>query len=323
MSQGDEYTKKKASFESLPTYKKEMKDRYDQAFLGILQNETRIEPFVDAVFSFLYRKTDFYRTLTEESKVGFPSGVAENMLRCYFMKYNMLTKDAEDAQQSTPSIPIETSIPERHRNMTETPKQPKVEKPIPPPAPRPTTQTDWQNESDSHNGAVRDNYSWNQNFEDIDITIPTKVSNSKLIKIVSQRKSLKVVVENEVIMDDQMQHEVKADDTTWSLEKGKQITINLTKSSEVWWSKLLTNEEAIDMKKIHPERGMESMPADERAVINRLQFDEMQKQLGNPQSHEVKVHNMLKKGWDAEGSPFKGQDFDPSMFDINSSAVQM
>lgn len=30
MSQGDEYTKKKASFESLPTYKKEMKDRYDQ-----------------------------------------------------------------------------------------------------------------------------------------------------------------------------------------------------------------------------------------------------------------------------------------------------
>ena len=31
--------------------------------------------------SFLYRKTDFYRTLTEESKVGFPPGVPENMLR--------------------------------------------------------------------------------------------------------------------------------------------------------------------------------------------------------------------------------------------------
>lgn len=35
-----------------------------------------------------------------------------------------------------------------------------------------------------------------------------------------------------------------------------------------------------------------------------------------------KVHEMLKKGWDAEGSPFKGQDFDPSMFDIPPSAVQ-
>lgn len=35
-----------------------------------------------------------------------------------------------------------------------------------------------------------------------------------------------------------------------------------------------------------------------------------------------KVHDMLKKGWDVEGSPFKGQKFDPSMFDIPSGAVQ-
>lgn len=35
-----------------------------------------------------------------------------------------------------------------------------------------------------------------------------------------------------------------------------------------------------------------------------------------------KVHEMLKKGWDAEGSPFRGQQFDPTMFDIPPSAVQ-
>lgn len=35
-----------------------------------------------------------------------------------------------------------------------------------------------------------------------------------------------------------------------------------------------------------------------------------------------KVHDMLKKGWDVEGSPFKGQKFDPSMFDIPPGAVQ-
>ena len=97
----DDYTKKKASYDNLPTFKREMTERYDtviiivksvfnksgvltsifQAFLSILQNEGRIEPFVDAVMSFLYRKTDFYRTLTEESQVGFPPGVPENMLR--------------------------------------------------------------------------------------------------------------------------------------------------------------------------------------------------------------------------------------------------
>jgi len=34
-----------------------------------------------------------------------------------------------------------------------------------------------------------------------------------------------------------------------------------------------------------------------------------------------KVHEMLKKGWDAEGSPFKGQEFDPKMFNISPGAV--
>ena len=33
------------------------------------------------------------------------------------------------------------------------------------------------------------------------------------------------------------------------------------------------------------------------------------------------VHEMLKKGWDAEGSPFKGQDFDPKMFNISPGAI--
>ena len=83
------------------------------------------------------------------------------------------------------------------------------------------------------------------------------------------------------------------------------------------------NSEEIDLKKIKPERSMAEMPDEEVAVINRLQFDEMQKNLGKPQSHELKVHDMLKQGWDAEGSPFKGQQFDPKMFDIQKNAVQM
>ena len=85
----------------------------------------------------------------------------------------------------------------------------------------------------------------------------------------------------------------------------------------------IMNSEEIDLKKIKPERSMAEMPDEEVAVINRLQFDEMQKNLGKPQSHELKVHDMLKQGWDAEGSPFKGQQFDPKMFDIQKNAVQM
>lgn len=43
---------------------------------------------------------------------------------------------------------------------------------------------------------------------------------------------------------------------------------------------------------------------------------------GGPCSSLQKVHEMLKKGWDTEGSPFRGQKFDPSMFNISPGAVQ-
>lgn len=43
---------------------------------------------------------------------------------------------------------------------------------------------------------------------------------------------------------------------------------------------------------------------------------------GHPASPSQKVHEMLKKGWDTEGSPFRGQKFDPSMFNISPGAVQ-
>ena len=187
----DDYTKKKASYDNLPTFKREMTERYDtviiivksvfnksgvltsifQAFLSILQNEGRIEPFVDAVMSFLYRKTDFYRTLTEESQVGFPPGVPENMLRlvceytreilvenskdfyfifrCYFSKYNQKTKFEERKVERSKNITTEAS-PKKETEVPKIEKKAQVKSPL-----DAKTQDEWQNNPESHNGAVR------------------------------------------------------------------------------------------------------------------------------------------------------------------------
>ena len=54
---------------------------YDSAFLGILQHCVKLPPFLDALFSFLARRTDFYVILKEDNpKMGFLSGVAEEMV---------------------------------------------------------------------------------------------------------------------------------------------------------------------------------------------------------------------------------------------------
>lgn len=49
------------------------------------------------------------------------------------------------------------------------------------------------------------------------------------------------------------------------------------------------------MQKIQPVRSMGDMEEGEAAVINQLQFDEMQKRMGKPTSKEMKVHEMLKQ----------------------------
>ena len=128
--------------------------------------------------------------------------------------------------------------------------------------------------------------------------------------------------EFKTLIDGELHKEIKVSESMWSLESKKSITITLTKVQKFWWTNLVSGEEAIDIQKIAAERPMEDVKGEEKAVIDKLQFDERQKRLGLPQSHEVKVHEMLKKGWNSEGSPFKGQEFDPKMFNISPGAVQ-
>ena len=54
---------------------------YDNALMGILQNCGKLPPFMDAIFSFLARRTDFYIIMQHErARMGFPPGVAESMV---------------------------------------------------------------------------------------------------------------------------------------------------------------------------------------------------------------------------------------------------
>ena len=60
--------------------------------------------------------------------------------------------------------------------------------------------------------------------------------------MVMKHRSLSVKLGDETIIDDELQHPIKADDSTWSLEKGKSLMISLTKATEIWWSKLAVSE---------------------------------------------------------------------------------
>lgn len=189
-------------------------------------------------------------------------------------------------------------------------------------------QESFQANSDSYNGAVREQYSWSQDYSDVEVrvTVPKSVVKGRQVSVSLQSGSVRVCVrdggEERTLMDGEFTHKINTENSLWSLEPGSCVVLSLNKTSEVWWNAVLKGEKEIDINQINRERSMATVDEEEHAVLDRLTFDYHQKLQGKPQSHEMKVHEMLKKGWDAEGSPFKGQQFDPSMFDIPSSAVQ-
>ena len=55
--------------------------KFDDVFLGILQHLGKIEPFLESVFFFLLRRTDFFKLMhNRDDKMGFPPGVAERIV---------------------------------------------------------------------------------------------------------------------------------------------------------------------------------------------------------------------------------------------------
>uniref|UniRef100_A0A3Q0S662 NudC domain-containing protein 3 n=1 Tax=Amphilophus citrinellus TaxID=61819 RepID=A0A3Q0S662_AMPCI len=328
----------------------EMTEMYDNALLGILQHVGNIQDFLQVYFGFLYRKTDFYRLLSSPNdKMGFPPGVAEKMVLKTFKLFEKLAEhdrekalsDLKKREESTYVPPPVQELEVASEPCKETEEQsteaaqmessPSGSGSAPAASGTsvaPHSQESFQSNPDSYNGAVRENYSWSQDYMDVEVRVfvPKTVVKGRQVNVNLQTSSVRICVrdgaEEKTLMEGEFTHKINTENSLWSLEPGHCVVLSLNKTSEVWWNAVLKGEKEIDINQINRERSMATVDEEEHAVLDRLTFDYHQKLQGKPQSHELKVHEMLKKGWDAEGSPFRGQQFDPSMFDIPPSAVQ-
>ncbi|KAJ8261121.1 hypothetical protein COCON_G00168440 [Conger conger] len=239
-------------------------------------------------------------------------------------------QETEATPEAPPPVVEQTlpSNPEPVCSNTDRPPDGEPSEPSPGATGPASGQEQFQANPDSYNGAVRDNYSWSQDYNDVEVRVhvPAHIQRGKQVSVSLQTGSVRVAVREgsaeRVLIEGELTHKINTENSLWSLEPGNCVLLSLSKGMEVWWSAVLKGETEIDVNQINRERSMASVGEEEHAVLNRLNFDYRQKLQGKPQSHEMKVHDMLKKGWDAEGSPFRGQSFDPSMFDIQPSAVQ-
>jgi len=339
--------------------------KFDDVFLGILQHCGKIEPFLDSIFYFLSRRTDFFQLMhSKDDKLGFPPGVAEKMLIKIFEKHqqNILKNDhkymewkqkkkslstagasnvgvniAEKKQTKKVETAVEDNIitpnnvPEHVQEVEISTQSQHPPKNDPPQLESATSLTS----SDTFNGGTADHYSWSQTINDVDIKIavPKEIKKSKDLSIEIRPDSISVKLRNDppqgsglesrLLMEGTFSNKIRCDESLWSLLPSQYISICLEKYEPKWWTRVLEADAEIDKQQIDTTQQVADFDPQTQSDIRKVMYDQQQKMMGKPTSEEQKTHDLLKKAWDAEGSPFKGTPFDPSRVNMGGENSPM
>ncbi|KAG8219762.1 nuclear movement protein nudC [Butyriboletus roseoflavus] len=135
-------------------------------------------------------------------------------------------------------------------------------------------------------------YTWRQELGEVDIVVPVpKPTRAKDLAITIQKKKLSVGLKGkDNILDGELCKEIKVEDSTWTLEDQQSILIHLEKVNEQqWWENVLTHHPKIDTRKIQPENSkLSDLDGETRGMVEKMMFDNQQKQMGKPTSDELK-----------------------------------
>jgi hypothetical protein len=311
--------------------------KYDNAFLSVLQDVGKINPFLEHLFSFLRRRTDFYLLLDNEGKFGFAPGAAEKMVLSTFKKHELIKQKSEteklrrQAMEAAERIgrPEEESVG-RHEAITTASEDKPTSKPVQSsktPDPKHLAAT---HAAETYNGSETDVYKWAQTALDIEMIFPVpKGTTAKDMKIDIKPDHLRVVLLNSrdpdkpgpvVLADKPFLYKVKAEESMWHLDKEKgAVVVNLEKCQDMMWKCVLQGEQELDVHKMDTTRDISEFDSDAQAAIQRARYDHHMKMLGKPTSQDQKTAEILKQAWDAEGSPFKGTPYDPSRVNFSGN----
>ncbi|XP_044759748.1 nuclear migration protein nudC isoform X2 [Coccinella septempunctata] len=304
----------------------DQQEHFDGLFLSIAQHHPKgAAQLLDTFVSFLSRKTDFF--------TGAEEGQWEKLVMSTFRKYEKISRETHEAEQrekrekeaarkaAKAKKEVESTIkPAEITELTDAEAE-KLQMEID--AEKEGSQTSSDNKNavkskvigdeeedasergkimpNSGNGCDLERYKWTQTLQDVEVRIPLNVNfraKQKDLNINFTKKHLTVGVKGQPpIIDDDFPHEIKLEETTWVIEDGKTVILNIEKVNKMnWWSKLVKSDPEISTKKINPEPSkLSDLDGETRGMVEKMMYDQRQKELGLPTSDDQKKQDILKK----------------------------
>ncbi|KAL3524408.1 hypothetical protein ACH5RR_017242 [Cinchona calisaya] len=149
------------------------------------------------------------------------------------------------------------------------------------------------------NGLDLDNYSWVQSLQEVTVNIPVPPgTKSRFISCEIKKNHLKFGLKGQpAVIDGELYQSVKVEDSFWSLEDQKSVSILLTKQNQMeWWKCLVKGDPEVDTQKVEPENSkLSDLDPETRSTVEKMMFDQRQKSMGLPTSDEIQKQDVLKK----------------------------
>ncbi|KAH7880807.1 nuclear movement protein nudC [Lentinula edodes] len=142
-------------------------------------------------------------------------------------------------------------------------------------------------------------YKWTQLLGEVDVHVPVpKGTRGRDLAVVIQKKKLSLGLKGakDKILEGELCKEIKVEDSTWTLEDDT-VLVHIEKlNREQWWENVLTHHPKIDTTKIEPtDSKLSDLDGETRGMVEKMMFDNQQKQMGKPTSDELKKMETLKK----------------------------
>jgi len=300
----------------------EKHERFDTILLSVAQQcDEGVPELLDIIFGFLNRKTDFYSG-------GLENGKAEKMIMEAFKKH-AASAEAELAKKKARLAEMERKQKERRDKekqkeeeltknggddnriveVTDEEAEAFMKKESTDKKSGDDDKKDKDEEEDEDdkgkmkpnagNGADLEKYKWTQTLEEIELKVPLPMAvKARDVVVDIQKKHLKIGLKGHpLIIDGELDALVKIEDCAWVLEDKRTLVLNIEKVNKMsWWPRLVTTDPEINTKKVQPENSkLSDLDGETRSMVEKMMYDQRQKEMGKPTSDEQKKQDMLKK----------------------------